>query len=188
MDDPSVTPLLELVGPRHSLPLDVEVSLPGPVLLRRDVVIRGAGLQNLNKGEALVLNRPPDQVLKMPDVVGVPPRDEGVARGQREKDRVDALIDVRLREGLGLYPKLERRGGLPLRQAVDAVVEDDVGHIDVPPTGVDEVARAYPHPVTVPTCGYDLELGVGELDSGGERQRPSVKGVHAVRPDEVRDL
>src|SRR5437867_13222475 len=102
MDDPIVTPLLELVGPRHHLPLDVEVSLPGPVLLRRDVVIRGAGLENVNKGEALVLNRPPDQVLKMPDVVGVPPRDEGVARGQREKDRVDALIDVRLREGLRL--------------------------------------------------------------------------------------
>src|SRR5712691_8794386 len=124
----------------------------------------------------------------MPDVVGVPPRDEGVARGQREKDRVDALIDVRLREGLCLYPKLERRGGLPLRQAVHSVVEDNVSHIDVPPTGVDEVARAYPHPVAVPACGNHLELRIGEFDSSGERQRPSVEGVHAVRLDEVRGL
>src|SRR2546426_3203262 len=188
MDDPVVSPLLELVGPRHHLSLDVEVSLPGPVLLRRDVVIRGAGLENVDEGETLVLNRPPDQVLEMPDVVGVPPRDEGVARGQREKDRVDALIDVRLREGLRLHPQLERGGGLSLRQAIDAVVEDNVSHIDVPPAGVDEVARAYPHPVTVSTCGDDLEFGVGELDSSGERQRPSVEGVHAVRPDEVGDL
>src|SRR5437667_9622274 len=135
MDDPVVSPLLELVGPRHHLSLDVEVSLPGPVLLRRDVVIRGAGLENVDEGEALVLNRPPDQVLEMPDVVGVPPRDEGVARGQREKDRVDALIDVRLRVRLGLYTKLERRGGLPVRHAVDSVVEHMLSTTHVPATG-----------------------------------------------------
>ena len=76
------------------LPGGVEQPLSAPVLLRLDVVVGGAGLQDAQEGEPLVLDRLLDQVLEVPDVVGVAPGHERVAGRQREHGGVDGRVDV----------------------------------------------------------------------------------------------
>ena len=82
---------------------------------------------------------------------------------------------------------IERRGGqgavrrgrriLPAGHAVDAVVDDDGGQVDVAAGRVDEVIAADGGGVAVAHDHDHLQLGVGQLHPGGEGQGPAVGRV-----------
>ena len=70
---------------------------------------------------------------------------------------------------------------LALGQAVDAVVLDDVGHVDAAPHGMRELAEADRRRVAVAADAEIEQLAVGEVGAGQHRRHPAVHGVEAVR-------
>ena len=84
-----------------------------------------------------------------------------------------------------LKPIGEVGRGLVLGQAVDEVVHDDVGEVDVLARGVVEVVAADRVAVAVAAEDEDVEVGPGKADAGGERQGAAVDEVEAVAVDEV---
>ncbi len=76
--------------------------------------------------------------------------------------------------------RLGGRRGLALGHAVDPVVHDDIGHVDVAPAGVQEMVAADGKTVAVTAGDQDREIGSRDLETGGERQRAAMHAVKAV--------
>ena len=97
--------------------------------------------------------------------------------------RVDRVLHAAHGRALRLHALDAGRRGLPGRQAVDLVVHDDVGQVDVAPHRVHEVVAADAVAVAVAAGDDDLHLVVGQGRSGRYRQRAAVQGVHTVGVD-----
>ncbi len=89
-------------------------------------------------------------------------------------------LDVAVGRGLGALVLHRGRRCLAGGEAVDLVIHDDVGEIEVAAHGVDEVADADAVAVAIAAGDDHLEIGVGQLDAGGHRDSASMQGVHAV--------
>ena len=63
---------------------------------------------------------------------------------------------------------------LPLREAVDAVVVNDDGDIQIPANVMEEVVAALAVEVPVPRLGDDLKIGPSHFQARGRRDRPAV--------------
>ena len=72
-------------------------------------------------------------------------------------------------------------------QAVNEVVHDQVGHLDVFACGVDEVVAADGEGVAVAAEGEHVQVGPRDGKSAGEGQRTTVNVVHAVCLHKVRE-
>ena len=114
--------------------------------------------------------------------------DEGGAGGEGEGDGVDGALDVAEGRALGLHAEAAGGRGLAGGEAVDLVVHDDVGEVDVAAHGVDEVAAADAEAVAVAAGDEDGHGVVGHLDAGGDGERAAVQGVHAVGVDEAGEV
>src|SRR5437870_13736955 len=152
--------ILELVDARQRSPRRGVFAIVAPVpLFRIEIVVRRARLEDVEERVAFVLNPLFDRGDEMLDIVRVAAADPRRARREGEPDRVDGLVDVRMGEGLRLDAELEGRRGLALRQPVDAVVVDNVQHVQVPAAGVHEVSAADSEPVAVAAEAQDLSWG-----------------------------
>src|SRR5207249_3618442 len=76
----------------------------------------------------------------------------------------------------------------PLRKAIDLVVHDDVREVDVAPRRVQEVGQADAEAVAVAAGRKDGEVGVGDLDAGGQRQDAAVDAMDPERSEVRRDV
>src|SRR5204863_3762457 len=110
-------------------------------------------------------------------------RDVGRAAHDRHRDGIDRVFHAAEWGALGLHSLAAGRRNLPGGEAVDLVVHDDVGEIDVAAHDVDEVIAADPEPVAVSAGDEDLKVVVPKLRSGRNRQRAAMQGVHAVSVD-----
>src|SRR5213083_974729 len=116
---------------------DVVVALGGA-----RVVIEGdAGADDVDEGGALVGDGGLDERGELLLVAAEAARDEGGAHEERERDGVDRRIGV---DGaaLGFAALVGGGGELALGEAVDAVVLQDVGHVDAAAHDVRELAQA----------------------------------------------
>ena len=118
---------------------------------------------------------------------GVGARDEGGAARDELLHRVDRLVDRALRVGLAFEADRRRGRGLLLRQAIDQVVHDDVGHVDVLARAVIEMIAADGEAVAVAAEHKDVQIGPGEADAAGERHGAAVDEMRAVAVDEIRE-
>src|SRR5207249_3685161 len=92
--------VLELVDTRRRSAARRILSILAPVpLLRVQVVVRRAGLQDIEEGVSFVLDPRLDRGDEMLDIVRVAAADPRRARREGEPDRVDGLVDVRMGEG-----------------------------------------------------------------------------------------
>lgn len=66
------------------------------------------------------------------------------------------------------------------RHAIDVVVDDDGGEVQVAPGSVDEMVSTDGGGVPVSHDDNDMELGLGQLDARGESKRPPVGGVDRI--------
>src|SRR5438093_7770536 len=113
--------VLELVDARQRATARRILPVLAPVpLLRVQVVVRRAGLQDIEEGVSFVLDPRLDRGDAMLDLVRVAAADPRRAGREGQPDRVDGLGGVRMGEGLRLDAEPERRRGLALRQPVDA--------------------------------------------------------------------
>ena len=78
-----------------------------------------------------------------------------------------------------------RRRGLFLRQAIDEVVHDEIGHVDVLAGAVIEMVAADGETVAVAAEQEHVEIGPGEADAACERDRAAVDVMRAVAVDEI---
>jgi len=141
--------------------------------------------QTFDDGEALVIESALDHFHHVFDLGGVGARDERGPAGDEFFHRIDRLIDRTLRVGLALETDGRRRRGLLFGQAIDEVVHDEIGHVDVLARTVIDMVPADGETVTVATEEEDVEIGPGQADAGRERDGAAVDVVHAVAVDEV---
>src|SRR3712207_7870295 len=85
------------------------------------------------------------------------------------RSRRDGVVDDAHRGGLRLLAELGGGAVLPLRQPVDAVVEEDDVEVEVAPDGVHEVVAADGEAVAVARHDPHRKLGVRSLDAGRHR-------------------
>src|SRR5690606_23800293 len=98
-----------------------------------------AGLENVHQRVPRVLDGLGDNLRQVLGIPGEAPGNEGAAVGQGQGQGVDRPFDGPLGGGAG-DEALGRRGRvLALGQPVDHVVLHDVGDVDVPADGVEEV-------------------------------------------------
>ena len=69
---------------------------------------------------------------------------------------------------------------LALGEAVDAVVHDDVGHVDAAPHDVGELAKPDRGRIAVARHAHVDQVAVGEVGAGHHRRHAAVHGVEAV--------
>jgi hypothetical protein len=113
-------------------------------------------------------------------VAGKAARDVARAELQCDLDEVDRGVAVD-RALLALAAGVGGRRELALGEPVDAVVLDDVGHVDAAPHRVRELAEADRRRVAVAADAEVEQLAVGEVGAGQHRRHPAVDGVEAVR-------
>src|SRR5439155_15267257 len=78
-----------------------------------------------------------------------------------------------------------RRRSLFLRQAVDEVVHDEVGHVDVLARAVIKMVAADGEPVAVAPEEEPVEGGPGEAGAASEWNGAAVNVMRAVAVDEI---
>src|SRR4029077_5303527 len=70
-------------------------------------------------------------------------------------------------------------------QAIDEVVHDEIGHVNVLARAVIEMIAADGEPVAVAAEQKHMEVGPGEANAGCERNGATVNVVDAVAVDEI---
>ncbi len=141
--------------------------------------------QTFDDGEALVIERALDHLNHMRHLSGVCARDKGCPGGDQFFHRIDRHVDRTRRIGLALETDRRRWRGLFLRQAVDEVVHDEIGHVDVLARAVIEMVPANGKPVAVAAEQEHVEIGPGQADAGRERDGAAVNVMRAVAIDEI---
>ena len=107
-------------------------------------------------------------------------RHERRAERQRQQRAVDRLhrVGLALLAGRAL---VGRRRELALRQAVDAVVLEDVEQVHVAADGVRQLAEADRQRVAVARDADEDQVAVGGVGARGHRRHAAVHAVEAVR-------
>ena len=75
----------------------------------------------------------------------------------------------------------------PLVEAVDLIVHDNVGHIDIAADRMHRMAHANGKAVAVTAGGDDRQLAVGELDALRDWERATVNAMQPVGIDVTGD-
>ena len=113
--------------------------------------------------------------------------DERALRAQRQRDRVERVVQRAHRGGLGDLAGLGGGGVLALGEAVDPVVEQQDRHVDVAAQRVDQVVAADGQRVAVTGDDPHREVLARGGDAGRDRRGAPVDRVHAVGVEVVRE-
>ena len=164
-----------------------------PVLLlladevERVVVVDVAVLVDLDEGAPLVVRGGAEHLGQLL-LVGVDrARDERRLGADRQRQRVEGVVERAHRRRLRHLPELARRRVLALRQPVDPVVEHQDLQVHVPAQRVDQVVAADRHRVAVAGHDPDGQVRAGHAQPGRDRRRAAVDRVHPVRLHVVRE-
>src|SRR5205809_485246 len=152
----------------------------------REVVVDVTVLEDLHERGALVARGALERLLHVRDVAVDRARDERGAAPERERERVHRAVGGAVRRGLRDLAELARGRVLPLREAIDPVVEEEDRHVHVPAQHVQHVVAADRQPVAVPRHDEHLEIGTRQPEPGGDGRGAAVDrvepvGVHVVR-------
>ena len=105
--------------------------------------------------------------------------------GQRQG--VEGVVEAAERRRLGDLPELARGRVLPLGEPVDLVVDQQDGHVDVAPAGMDEMVAADREGVAVTGDDPHVQVRASHGQAGGDGRRPPVDRVHPVGVHVVRE-
>ena len=164
---------------------------PVPLLLAHEVegvvVVDVAVLEDLDESRAAVPSGRAEH-LGQPLLVRVDrARDERRLGSDRNRQRVERVVERPHRRRLRHLAELGGRRVLPLRQTVDLVVEEQDLEVDVPPQRVDQVVAADRERVTVSGHDPDGQVRPGDRQPGRDRRRAPVDRVHPVGLHVVRE-
>ena len=151
------------------------------------LVERHAGREDVQVREAAMRDRIGDHVGQLVRMAGIGLPDPACPIGQQHHQGVQRQVAVVVGRGFRLETEHRGRRDLPLGEAVDAVVEQQVGDVDVAPGGMRDVAAADREAVAVAADHDHRQAVVRHLDAGRDRQRPAVQAVKAVGVHEERE-
>ena len=114
-------------------------------------------------------------------------RDERRLGADRDRERVERVVERAERRRLRHLAELGRRRVLALREPVDAVVEEEDLQVHVATQRVDEVVPADRQRVAVARDHPDREIRPRHRESGRDRRRAAVDRVHPVGLHVVRE-
>ena len=100
--------------------------------------------------------------------------------------RVDRMIHRAPHVGLAFEAKRRRGRGLLLGQAINPVIHDHIGHLDVLAGGVIEVIAADGKRVAIPAEHEHMQIRAAKRNAAGKRQRAAMNIMRAVGLDEIR--
>ena len=139
-----------------------------------------AVVEYFDDGEAFVLDGFDDEFVYLVGVEGCASCYECCSGSDGEFGDVEGGVGVAVGGG-GCFGACWGAGGeLPAGHAVDVVVHDDVGHVDVASTGVDEVVAADGGAVAVAADEDDVHFRFGHFYAGGKGGGSSVGGVQGA--------
>src|SRR5262245_32525370 len=153
----------------------------------REIVVDVAVLEDLDEPGPLVGGRPLEHLVHVRDVPVDRACHERRATAERERQRVDRAIDRADGRRLRHLAELARRRVLPLREAVDPVVEEQDGQVHVAAQDVQQMIAADREPVAVTRDHEDLQLRPRHPEPGRDRRSPAVDRVEAVGVHVVRE-
>jgi hypothetical protein len=106
--------------------------------------------------------------------------DEGRAGAERERQRVERIVDAPHRRRPRDLALATGRRVLPFGQSVDPVVEEQDLHVDVAAQRMDQVVAADRERVAVARHDPHREVGPRHRQPGRDRRRAAVDRVHSV--------
>ena len=109
------------------------------------------------------------------------PCDERRLGADRDGERVERMVERPHRRRLRHLSELRGRRVLPLRQAVDPVVEEEDLQVHVAAERVDEVVAADRERVAVAGHDPDRQIGPRDREPGRDRRCATVDRMHPVR-------
>ncbi len=143
----------------------------------------GAVVENLDNGHPLVLDALGDQLVDLCGVKGGGPGDEGRAGADGQLADVEDRVGVAVGSRRGFGARGSGGGELAAGHAVDVVVEDDVGHVDVAPAGMDEMVPADGGAVAVAAHDDNRHFRFGHFDAGGKSGGATMGGMKGAHVD-----
>ena len=185
------TPCSPSAPKRTGSPCFRSMSMSGRASLLR-IVSNAPSLKTLQfwytstNGGALVLVRTAEGLRHVLAVHVVGAGHEARLGAQRDRDRVERVVERTERRRLGDLADLARRRVLALGEAVDLVVEHQDLEVHVAAQRVDEVVATDRQHVAVATDDPHVEVGSRQRDTRCDRGRAPVDAVHAVRVHVVR--
>ena len=153
----------------------------------RVVVEDRAVLVDLHERRAAVGGRRPEHLGQVLAVGVDGPGHEGRLGAERQRDRVERVVQRTHRRRLGDLADLGGGGVLALGQTVDPVVEQQDGQVHVAAQHVDQVVAADGERVAVAGDHEHRSVLTRGRHAGGDRGRPAVDRVHAVGVHVVRE-
>jgi len=108
------------------------------------------------------------------------PRNKRGPIGKGHEAGIQWCVLRTLRGHLALEPERRTGGGLPLGQAIDGIIEQEVIDIHIPPRDVRQMSSADAQSITVASHGEDSQFGPGKLDAGGNRECPAMYRVKPI--------
>jgi hypothetical protein len=148
---------------------------------RAEVVVEGdARADDVDEGGAVMGDGGLQERHELRLVAGEAARDEARAQLQRHGDHVDGGIGVG-DAALALRALVGRRRELAFCQAVDAVVLDQIDHVDAAADAVRELAEPDRRAVAVAGDAEIKEIAVGEVGAGQHRGHAAMDAVEAMR-------
>ena len=136
---------------------------------------------HLDEAEALLGEHLLHGARQLLDVKRRPARHINRARGLHQVRQVERWIVGAVRIGRGDDRAGRGRRRLAAGHGVDQVVDADDLHIHVAAGGMDQVVAADGEQVAVARIHHHVELGIGQLQSGGERNGAAVRGVERIQ-------
>src|SRR5208282_484341 len=144
------------------------------------VVVEGDARRNhVDEGGPVVLDRRLDQWHQLHLVAGEAARHERGAELQSKGDQIDRRVGVD-RTAPGFRTLVGGRRKLPLGQAVDAVVLDDIDHVDGATDAMGELAEPDRGRIAVARDAEIKQLTIGEVGAGQHRRHAPVHAVETV--------
>src|SRR5882757_5065614 len=155
--------------------------------VERAVVEDRAVLQDLDQRSATMGGRRTQHLGKALAVRVERPADEGGLGAQRQRDRVERVVQRAQRGRLGDLADLGGRRVLPLGEPVDAVVEQQDRQIHVAAQRMDQVVAADRQRIAVTGHDPDRKVFAGQRETGRDGGRATVDRVEAVGLEVVRE-
>ena len=148
---------------------------------RAGMVVEGdAGADHVDERCALVLDGGRDQRHQLGLVAGKASRHEARAKLKCDRHQVDGVVGIR-HAALVLRAAVGGGRKLTLGEAVNAVVFDDIGHVDAAPDRMRELAEADRGRVAVAGNAEVDQIAVGEIGAGQHRWHAAMDRIEAMR-------
>src|SRR4029453_12603197 len=143
-------------------------------------IVGDAGTEHVDESKALVLYALGDEVGEVLLLSGRAARHIGGASDQRHSKRIEIIFWATTRGRFGPLAPFCGRRRLASGQAVDLVVHNHIGEINVTAHRVDKMLDTNTIAITVATGNNPVQVMVAELHASGLRQSTAVRAGEAV--------